>query len=85
MDGEWQELYRSALLELRPGELRRGIDNAERAIHKRMADLRRDDADSAEESQALDDALRGLRMLRTSECSSPCPAFSGSPESEAAS
>jgi hypothetical protein len=85
MDGEWQELYRSALLELRPEELRQRIDNAERAIQKRMVELRRDDSDSAEESQALDDALRGLCVLRTTECSSPYPAFSSPPESEAVS
>ena len=85
MDEEWQTLYRSALLELRPEELCQCIDNAERAIQKRMADLMPDDFDSAEESHALDDALRGLRVLRTTECSSPCPAFSSPPGSEAVS
>jgi hypothetical protein len=32
MDVGWQELYQAALLELRPDELRRRIDEARRAI-----------------------------------------------------
>jgi|HubBroStandDraft_5_1064220.scaffolds.fasta_scaffold06109_3 hypothetical protein len=67
----WQELYRTALLELRPEELRPRIDAAERAIQHRISELRRNDSDSAEEARALDDALRGLRILVSTECKSP--------------
>jgi hypothetical protein len=85
MNREWQELYQAALLELRPEELRQRIEKAEGAIQKRLTELSRDDSDSAQESQALDDALRGLRVLRTTECGSPCPTFSRPTEREATS
>jgi hypothetical protein len=68
MNGAWQELYHAALLELRPEELRQRIDNAERAIQQRVAELRRNDSTSAGELQALDDALRGLKVLVSTEC-----------------
>jgi hypothetical protein len=64
----WEDLYRAALLELRPEKLRQRIDSAERAIQQRIADLRQNDCDSREERHALDDALRGLRVLARTEC-----------------
>lgn len=67
-NGAWQEMYRAALLELRPEELQRRIGNAERAIQQRIAELKRNDSSSADESQALDDALRALRILADTEC-----------------
>ena len=79
----WQERYRVALLTLRPEELRQRIDEAEQSIHPRIAELRRNDSASAEEWQALDDALRGLRVLASTECKSPRLAPSGSVRSEA--
>jgi hypothetical protein len=81
----WRELYQAALLELRPEELRQRIDSAERAILQRIAELRQNDSSSVEESQALDDALRGLRVLANTECKGqPSPA-SGLAKSEVAS
>lgn len=68
MNGTWQELYQAALLELRLEVLRQRIDDAENAIQQRMAELRRDDSSCIEEAQALDDALRGLRVLASTEC-----------------
>ncbi len=65
---EWQELYRAGLLELRPEELRQGIDAAEKAIQQRIAELRQSESSSAQEFQALEDALRGLRVLTVTEC-----------------
>jgi hypothetical protein len=65
---EWQELYRAALLELCPEELRRRIDAAEKAIQQRILELRQSESSSAQESQALEDALRGLRVLAITEC-----------------
>jgi hypothetical protein len=73
----WQELYRAALLELRPEELRPRIDTAERAMQQRLAELRRNDSDSEEERRALDDASRGLRMLASTECKAPQSTPSG--------
>jgi hypothetical protein len=64
----WQELYRIALIELRPEELPRRIAEAEKAILQRIAELRSDDCSSTEEFRALDDALLGLRALAMSEC-----------------
>ena len=81
----WQELYQSALLELRPEELQWRIDDAEKAIHERIAELRQDGSSSGEESQALDDALRGLRVLASAECKFPRSTLSGTARGEAAS
>ena len=63
----WREAYQAALLEIRPEELRQRIDEAEGAIRQQMDDLRRSDSSSQEERQALDDALRMLRMLAATE------------------
>jgi hypothetical protein len=78
----WQELYQAALLTLRPEELRQRIDEAEESIRQRIAE-RRNDSSSGEEWQALDDALRGLRVLASTECKSPRLTPSGSVRSEA--
>ena len=71
MNVEWQELYQAALLELRPEELRRRIDEAEKAIQQRIVELSRDDSSSEDERRAMDDALRGLRVLASTECKPP--------------
>jgi hypothetical protein len=68
LNPRWQELYQAALIELRPEELRRRIEDAEKAILARIAELRRDDSSSADELRALDDAMRGLRVLAATEC-----------------
>lgn len=81
----WQELYHAALLEVRPAELRQRIDDAEKAIHQRLADLRLNDSGSREESQALDDALRGLRVLAATECFASCSTHSGRAQDKVAS
>jgi len=71
MNVGWQELYQAALLELRPDELRRRIDEAEKAIQQRIVELSRNDSSSEEERRAMDDALRGLRVLASTECKPP--------------
>src|SRR5260370_18633883 len=48
MNVGWQELYQAALLELRPDELRRRIDEAEKAIQQRIVDLSLKSATSRE-------------------------------------
>ncbi len=85
MTEAWQDLYKAALLELRPEELSQRIDAAEKAVLQRIADLKRSDSWSPDEAQALDDALRGLRVLANTECNRPHPAHSGSSQGEAAS
>ena len=70
----WQELYQVALLELRPDELRERISVAQEAILRRIAELRQNNPNSAEEFRALDDALRGPRVLENTECkTAPSP------------
>ena len=77
----WREFYQAALLELRPEELRRRND-AERAIRQRIVELRHADSSPEEESRALDDALRGLQVLASTECKSPQPMLSGLAKTE---
>ena len=52
-DSAWRELYRVALLELRPEELQQRIAAAEKAIQQRIVDLRRCDSSSGQEMQEL--------------------------------
>ena len=85
MNRSWRELYQAAVLELRPEELRQRINEAETAIQQRIVELRRDDSAAWEEFQALDDALRMLRVLVSTECKSPRPPNSGSTRDRAAS
>lgn len=84
-DVEWRELYQGAMLELRPEHLRPRIDEAERAILRRISEIRTEDSDSAQESRDLTDALRGLRVLASSECKSPLSISSGPAPSEVSS
>lgn len=81
----WRELYQAAMLELRPEELRQRIDDAETAIRQRIAELRQDHSDSAEESRDLDDALRGLCVLASTECKRPQSTLFGSTQGEVTS
>jgi hypothetical protein len=85
MNVGWQELYQSALLELRPDELRRRIDEAEKAIQQRIVELSRNDSSSEEERRAMDDALRGLRVLASTECNPPLSTNSGLAQNKATS
>jgi hypothetical protein len=64
----WQELYKAALLELRPEELRLRIETAEAAIHLRLQELGKVEESSSDEHHAIADALRGLRTLINTEC-----------------
>jgi hypothetical protein len=83
MNVDWRELYHAAMLELRPEDLRQRIDDAEKAIQQRIAELRQDDSNSGEESRALDDALRGLRVVAGMECRSAQSTLSGLGQDEA--
>jgi hypothetical protein len=85
MKYSWQASYRVALLEFRQEALRQRIGEAEAAIRQRMTELRQDDSASAEERQALQDALQMLRSLAMIECPAPRLGVSGPPRDEAAS
>jgi hypothetical protein len=61
----WRELYRSALFEADRQRLPSRIDEAERAIRHRAAELLASDRDHSEEAQAVEDALYALRALRS--------------------
>jgi hypothetical protein len=67
----WQELYQSALLELRVEDLQQRIGIAETAIQQRIAELHMDGSSAEEERHALSDALRMLRFLAITECKAP--------------
>jgi hypothetical protein len=84
MSTAWRELYRAALLELRPEELRPRIDEAEKAIQERIVELRLEDSNS-EEARELEDALRGLRVLAATECQASRAPVSGAAPRQAAS
>ncbi len=71
----WQELYRAALLEVRPEELRPRIDAAEAAIQERILELRQSDSSCEDERHALADALCGLRTLVKTECAPRVPSY----------
>ena len=81
----WQESYEAALLELRPEALQQQINEAEKAIQQRIAELRRNNSSSAEEGHALDDALRMLRFLASTECKIPRATLPGSTQGQATS
>jgi hypothetical protein len=61
---QWKKPYEAAILELDPNKLQQRISEAHQAILDRAEELltRRP---SEREQQALNDALRNLRILRT--------------------
>ena len=65
---KWLELYQAALLEFSPEQLRQRIALAELAIQKQLLDLRNNDSRCEEELQTLNDALRMLRAIVSTEC-----------------
>ena len=69
----WHEKYTEAMLELNPEELPARIVAAEKAIRQRIEELERSNENFSEELWALNDALRGLRVLVQAECRSPQP------------
>jgi hypothetical protein len=68
MDLTWQELYKAALLEIRPEELRPRIERAEAAIQLRLQELGQTDGNPSDERHAIADAMRSLRTLANTEC-----------------
>lgn len=68
VNSAWQETYSEAMLELNREELPRRIEAARTAICQRIEQLKQDIAGSSEELRAINDALRGLRVLANTEC-----------------
>ena len=85
MNLSWQELYRAALLEVQPEELRRRIGAAEKAIGQRIEELKQAGSHSSEEQQAIADALRALRVLAQTECHPQPSSLAGGSQNEVAS
>ena len=82
----WQEKYTEAMLELNRQELPRRIEAAEKAICQRVEELKNEAAPaSAEELWAINDALRGLRVLAKTECPPERSLRAGERQSEVAS
>jgi len=79
----WQEIYEAALLELHPEALQQRIGEAEKVNQQRIAERRRNHSSSAEECHALDDALRMLRFLASTECKIPRATVPGSTQGQA--
>jgi len=76
----WQEKYTEALLELKREELPGRIEAAEKAICQRLEELKHAAAASVEdELWAINDALRGLRVLAKTECPPQRSAEAGLP------
>ena len=61
---DWQRHYETAILEVDRSRLPRLIEAAEAAIHARIKELESDHLGTAEERQAITDALNGLKVLR---------------------
>jgi hypothetical protein len=60
---DWQPKYQDAMMELDPGKLRQRILDAHTAISERLRTLALDLGGTAEERNAIADALNGLAML----------------------
>jgi hypothetical protein len=75
----WQELYKAALLEFRPEQLRMRIEAAEAAIRLRLQELQNGEEGSNDEHHAMADALRGLRTLGNTECKPANPSVNDAP------
>jgi len=61
----WLEFYRRALLELDPTRLLESVELAEKAIQSRLREMERSaGGHDQKEAEAIDDALRALRLLR---------------------
>jgi hypothetical protein len=64
-EGNWRELYRSAILELDASKLPQRIAQAENALVGRAKELFQEGGDNGEETEELDDAMYALHALRS--------------------
>jgi hypothetical protein len=62
---KWHEVYHAALLETDWSKMEERIQKAEAGLHERKREFDMDHGGTSEENQAIEDALRGLGVLRT--------------------
>jgi hypothetical protein len=60
----WQEAYWSAILETDWSKMEERVQSAEAALHERKHEVDLDHGGTPEENQAIEDAVRGLSVLR---------------------
>jgi hypothetical protein len=63
-DDSWQELYRTAMLELDLTKLQDRIEGAVAAIRSRLDEAAKNQVGAGEEHQVMIDALQNLRTLQ---------------------
>jgi hypothetical protein len=80
----WQEKYTEAMLEPSLQELPPRIAAAEKVIYQRIEELKSAGFSSTEERCAIDDALRGLRVLTRSASQPQSSPKAGEPPKEVA-
>ena len=61
---KWYESYKAALLETDWSKMSERIQAAEAALSQRKREVELDHGGTAEENQAITDAMRGLTVLR---------------------
>ncbi|MGA9815066.1 MAG: hypothetical protein WBQ64_19955 [Terriglobales bacterium] len=62
---KWLEVYQAALLETDWSRMEERIQRAEAGLHERKREFALNHGGTPEENQAIEDALRGLAVLRT--------------------
>jgi hypothetical protein len=60
----WQRFYQAAIMEDNPSRLPLLLQSAQAAIDARLQQIAQNHHDSADEKQALSDAVAGLNLLR---------------------
>jgi uncharacterized protein YecA (UPF0149 family) len=61
---KWHEVYKAAVLETDWTKMEERIQAAEAALHERKNEFALNHGGTPEENQAIEDALRGLGILR---------------------
>ena len=63
MTDKWHEVYQAAVLETDWSKMEQRIQAAEAALHARKHEFDLNHGGTPEEREALEDAIRGLRVL----------------------
>jgi hypothetical protein len=61
---KWQDVYKAAVLETDWSKIEERIRAAEGSLHQRKREIDLDHGGTPEENQAIEDAFRGLDVLR---------------------
>ena len=62
---KWHEVYKAALLETDWSTIEERIQKAEAGLHERESEFALNHGGTPEENHAIENALRGLNVLRT--------------------